>query len=260
MRPSIFNQAVENNNLPVVTLLLSLGACFYIKDVNGKEPLLIAAKRGHIEIIQELFNHGASKLRPCSETRALDPNIAKLITKKNTNCWFKKKENLEKYDSVCNVLIMGDRRVGKKLFLAVSSGTPILSYEENLYFVRKLEDLNKKIPIEITVQHSIPYPLSITRTSCVIFIYDITQQSSFNSVEQWIKVLSNERRKPKYIFIVANKSDCETDRQVSKESVKDLMNDYPNIIFNDISATTGFNVYKLLNQMVDMILSDTKHN
>jgi len=71
------------NSYPIVSLLLLLRANPTVKsDQKGsKEPLLLAAEKRNKEIIEELLQHGAQKLKPALLTK-LDPDIRKLVKQK----------------------------------------------------------------------------------------------------------------------------------------------------------------------------------
>jgi ankyrin repeat protein len=51
--------AAQENNLPEVRRLLSVGADVNAKDYYGATPLIRASLRGHVQVVKELLDHGA---------------------------------------------------------------------------------------------------------------------------------------------------------------------------------------------------------
>ena len=77
-----------------------------------------------------------------------------------------------------------------------------------------------------------------------IYVYDITDGDSLNSLENWI-TLTNEHTNSNVInFLVGNKIDLENDRKVSTNQGKEFASKH-NLIFLETSAKTNENVQRL---------------
>lgn len=77
-----------------------------------------------------------------------------------------------------------------------------------------------------------------------IYVYDITDADSLNSLENWI-TLTNEHTNSNVInFLVGNKIDLENDRKVSTNQGKEFASKH-NLIFLETSAKTNENVQRL---------------
>lgn len=81
-----------------------------------------------------------------------------------------------------------------------------------------------------------------------MFIYDVTNSSSFDVLERWLDTIEsiiinenyNQNKKP-LMVIVGNKCDMEHQRSVKREKSHRLAAE-KNLIYNDMSARTGESV------------------
>jgi Ras-related protein Rab-1A len=97
---------------------------------------------------------------------------------------------------------------------------------------------------------------SITKTffqnaNGVIFVYDITSNSSFNGVKNWIK--DSEMYGKFESILCGNKVDLESNREVKFDTLKEYgIKEKKQII--ETSAKTGANLDKAFRMLVDLIL------
>ena len=77
-----------------------------------------------------------------------------------------------------------------------------------------------------------------------MFIYDITEKESFENIQNWIDLAFSNSNSVGINFLVGNKSNIENERQISKDSAKDLANE-KNLIFFETSAKSNDNVEKV---------------
>ena len=84
-------------------------------------------------------------------------------------------------------------------------------------------------------------PIYYRNASAAIAVFDITNHQSFQDLPKWIQSFHDVTGEDKKIFIVANKSDLEDERQISTEDIElyARQNNYP--IFMT-SAVNGYNV------------------
>ena len=54
-------------------------------------------------------------------------------------------------------------------------------------------------------------------SKCAFMVYDITQKSTFDNIDEWIKQLKSETDGNVTIVILGNKCDLEKERQITKE-------------------------------------------
>ena len=71
--------AIYYGHLGIASYLLEKGSLVNVKNINGETALHIAAKRGYLDMVQQLLAHGASKTIPDGDgNRAYDliPNLS----------------------------------------------------------------------------------------------------------------------------------------------------------------------------------------
>ena len=103
---------------------------------------------------------------------------------------------------------------------------------------------------------------SVTRgyysnTCYALIVYDITDDSSFNSVKQWIEDVQSFANKDTNLVLVGNKVDLNNKRKISKEEGQNLATEY-GMDFYESSALTGENINDIfegicqkVNQQID---------
>ena len=88
-----------------------------------------------------------------------------------------------------------------------------------------------------------------------ILVYDITNKESFIKLKGWIKDAKEKINKEDSfkIMVVGNKKDCENDRAVEYNTLKQFGEDNK-FIFSEVSAKTGEGIDKLFNDFVHELL------
>ena len=86
----------------------------------------------------------------------------------------------------------------------------------------------------------------------IIIMYDLTKRSSFENLDRWFNLVSqNASNKPK--ILVANKLDlAEEKRIISEEEGKKVAKEY-NIPFYEGSGSNGEKVEEIFNRMAEMV-------
>ena len=87
---------------------------------------------------------------------------------------------------------------------------------------------------------------SVTRgyysnSCCALIVYDVTDQSSFDSVKQWIEDSQTYGSKDIHLVLVGNKIDLKDQRKISTEDGQNLATQY-GMDFYESSASTGENI------------------
>jgi small GTP-binding protein len=84
-----------------------------------------------------------------------------------------------------------------------------------------------------------------------IFVYDITNSSSMENINQWLWLFKEKLAEWKKIPIIVagNKSDLSAEREVSSEDVFKISEDHVIHKFLECSAKSGFNVEKLFSNL-----------
>jgi small GTP-binding protein len=98
---------------------------------------------------------------------------------------------------------------------------------------------------------------SITRSyyrdsACAIIVYDITDKSSFDNVEEWIRDVRGLAPPDCLLVVFGNKVDLEERRAVPTDQGRDLA-DRNGLLFFETSAATGKNVTEAFNECITAV-------
>ena len=88
-----------------------------------------------------------------------------------------------------------------------------------------------------------------------IFVYDVTNRASFESVKRWRDNIGLEMLRQSSLVLVGNKADLEGKREVSEEEGKE-MGEKLGMRFFEVSAKVGVNVHKAFSELVVDIMSN----
>lgn len=89
----------------------------------------------------------------------------------------------------------------------------------------------------------------------IILAYDLTDKSTFNNVDEWIKSIKENADSTAEMVIIGNKTDLKEERVVSEEDSKALHNKYGIEVF-EVSAKTGENVGNAFTKLIDKIMTN----
>jgi len=91
----------------------------------------------------------------------------------------------------------------------------------------------------------------IKETKAILLVYNITDESSFLAVNDWIKEIKKYEVNP-IIVLVGQKCDLEN-RIISEERGRELANEL-GVEFFEISAKTGYNVEELFKYLIQQCI------
>ena len=161
------------------------------------------------------------------------------------------------------ILILGDSSVGKtSLLLRYSDGYFPIVYVATIgveYKVKKVNIKGYEISLQIWDTAGQERFRSITNNFIkdadgIIYVYDITEKSTFDSLKQWINQSEESTGDFKKI-IVGNKLDLESEREVKIETLEKFCAP-KNIKYMETSAKNGANVEELFETLAEMIIGD----
>mmetsp|Transcript_24896 Transcript_24896/g.25117 ORF Transcript_24896/g.25117 Transcript_24896/m.25117 type:complete len:208 (-) Transcript_24896:294-917(-) len=78
----------------------------------------------------------------------------------------------------------------------------------------------------------------------VVLVYDITERATFDSISHWMEQIQEHADDAVNVILIANKSDRETDRKVTREEGVALARKY-DIPFLEVSAKNNVNISHL---------------
>ena len=159
-------------------------------------------------------------------------------------------EDDSSYEMIFKILIIGDTNVGKSNLL--------LRYVKNDFSVDMKSTVGVEFGSKILKILGINIKAQIWDTAGqeryrsmtssyfkgskgVLIVYDITNHSSFESVDRWINEFRMKSDENSSIIIVGNKNDLEEERKVTKEEGEEKAKKF-NLGFFETSAKDGKNV------------------
>ena len=89
--------------------------------------------------------------------------------------------------------------------------------------------------------------------ACAIIVYDITDEKSFRSINDWIEECKNNAfNEDLIIILVGNKTDLSNQRKITKEDGESLANKF-DICFFESSALSGYGIDDIFTESSGMI-------
>ena len=162
-------------------------------------------------------------------------------------------------DLVFKICLFGEKNVGKTSLIKKSIQE---KFSQEIkppacvdIAIKRLSMNSFKIVLQIWIlscgpQFKFIFPVFLKGTSGVIFMYDITNYSSINNVEDWIKIfkegLSNDGKKIP-ILMVGGKLDLHKKRVISRKYAKKISRKYNFLKHYECSSKTGQNIEKSSN-------------
>ena len=158
--------------------------------------------------------------------------------------------NLDEYDFLFKLIIVGDSNVGKTNIMSKYIHNQFNQHSKStigVEFGTKIVNIdNKKIKAQIWDTAGQERYKSITSAyykgaKGALIVYDITNKFSFDSVDKWVQDLNSYGDKNITLLLVGNKSDLEEKRQILKENGEEKAKSF-NLGFIETSACSGDNI------------------
>ena len=145
------------------------------------------------------------------------------------------------------LIFLGDQSVGKSCMLNRFMND---TFTEEYQATIGLDFQSKNVQIDGQDIHLLLYdtagqekfrsliPMYTRDSNIILLVYDITSQTSFDHIPEWLNDLSNVNLNDVIFALVGNKNDLEDKREVSTEVGKKFAEEH-NYIFQETSAKTG---------------------
>ena len=165
-------------------------------------------------------------------------------------------------DLVFKVLLLGDSEVGKSCFLMrYSENVFIENYITTIGLDYKLKtvklDTGKTIKVQLWDTAGQDKYRTIAKnyykgSHGILLLYDITKQSSFDNIREWVRDIKEEVNEKAILFLIGNKIDMEDQRKIPKEKGVELAEEFK-IPFFEASAKSGENVDEVFKALYNKI-------
>ena len=161
------------------------------------------------------------------------------------------------------ILLIGDTQVGKTSLL--------LNYTDHIFPEEHIATIGVEYKDKFIIKDNYNIRLQIWDTAGqerfhsitkniyrnangVLFVYDITNQESFNNIKNWIKDLQNVGKDIKGV-IIGNKIDLEKNRIITKEDLEEIAKKYE-MPFLETSVKNNININEAFELIMDELLKN----
>ena len=174
-------------------------------------------------------------------------------------------EDYPSYDLSFKIIVIGNSGVGKSsLSIQAARHTFAENYFATVgveFFTMNIKLDNKVIKLQIwdTCGQEIYRSLISNfyrNSSLAIIVYSITDSSSFDSIDTWVKELKSNSSPDIKVFLIGNKTDLEDQRVISTDQGKMVQNDYNLDLFVESSARDGHNTEYIFAQAAKVLYED----
>ena len=174
-------------------------------------------------------------------------------------------EDDSSYEMIFKTLIIGDTNVGKSnlllRYVKNDFSSEMKSTVVGVEFgskILKILGINVKVQIWDTAGQERYRAMTSSYfkgSKGVLIVYDITNYSSFESVDRWINEFRMKSEENSAIILVGNKNDIEEERKVTKEEGEEKAKKY-NLAFFETSAKDGKNVEEAFKCLFEKVVEN----
>lgn len=160
------------------------------------------------------------------------------------------------------LVLLGDMGTGKTSLVLRFVKGQFYEYQESTigaaFFtqVLSLNEATVKFDIWDTAgqerYHSLA-PMYYRGAAAAVVVYDITSMDSFQRAKKWVRELQRQENPNLVTFLVANKADLETKRQVENELGEQYAKDN-RLLFLETSAKSAQNVNELFYEIAKLLI------
>ena len=167
-------------------------------------------------------------------------------------------QNMNGYDMIFKVVLIGDTSVGKTNMLSKylsNEFDPDSKATVGVEFgTRNFQIENNKIKVQIWDTAGQERYRSITNAyykgaKGSLLVYDITNPKTFENVEKWLEDLKANGDENASVILIGNKNDLESERKITTEQGKEKA-EFFKMAFMETSALNGNNIENAFNQLI----------
>ena len=168
----------------------------------------------------------------------------------------------DKYDYQAKILTIGESGVGKTCIISRFTKNEFsLNHLATIaidFKLKRIQTNDKTIKLQIWDTAGQERFNTLTTgffkgSDGIILVYSVIDQNSFDCVNKWMTQIRNLSPPDVKVILVANKSDCHTERVISRDQGITVAQQY-RIPFFECSAKTGENVNEIFEKMSEAVL------
>ena len=169
-------------------------------------------------------------------------------------------------DLKLKIILVGDSSVGKSsILLKYDSNTFLDIYNATIgmdfiYKDVQVDGIKIKLQVMDTAgqeKYRSMIPSYFKGVDGIFLVFDLSQRSSFDSLDNWIKIIGNYFNiTPNNLILLGNKSDLSEIRAVDKEEIDIFKDKNKNIEYREISTKNKEEVDNVFEDLVKLILKD----
>lgn len=169
------------------------------------------------------------------------------------------------------IVILGQSSVGKSSIVTRFIHDRFDEFQESTigaaFFSKVIENEGKSVKFDIwdtagQERYRSLAPMYYRGAKFALVVMDITQGDSLISAKYWIEELQRNSDNNSNVMLVGNKSDMESEREISIEDAEYFSKEY-DISYIEVSAKTGSNIDNIFEniykQLIEDIIEQEKH-
>ena len=175
----------------------------------------------------------------------------------------------ENFDYVFKIMLVGDSGVGKTSIVTrflngdmrdnIATMTGGIEFKHVMFHVTD-EERNIKRAVKLQLWDSAGQPrfrelakAHFRNKQAFLLFYDVTERTSFDNIDMWMRGIKDVVNKP-VVYLVANKCDCDADKQVVMFNEGKNMATKIGAPFFETSAQSGAEVAKLFQTLAKSLI------
>lgn len=168
----------------------------------------------------------------------------------------------DRYDYQAKILTIGESGVGKTCIISRFTKNEFsLNHLATIaidFKLKRIQTRDKTIKLQIWDTAGQERFNTLTTgffkgSDGIIVVYSITDRNSFECVNKWMTQIKNLSPSDVKVILVGNKSDCQSERVVTKDEGIRIAQQY-NLPFFECSAKSGENVAEIFEKMGEIVL------
>lgn len=170
-------------------------------------------------------------------------------------------------ETLLRIIIVGDSSVGKTclvvkftedrfidahdITIGVELGNKVLKIENNIMKFQIWDTSGQENYRSVTRSF-------YRRAGCAILVFDLTDPSSFNNCESWVREIRQNSKDDIILYLVGNKSDLLIDHKIPTDEINKFVASHGILAYKQTSAKTGENIESVFREVAVKLMEMDK--